>query len=34
MPSQHNLESSEGRIAENTVGGRDRFQRNSLFNGL
>jgi hypothetical protein len=32
MPGQHNSESSECRIAEKTVGGRDRFQRNSLFN--
>jgi hypothetical protein len=34
MPSQHTSESNEGRIAEKTVGGRDRFQRNSLFNGF
>lgn len=34
MPGQHNSESSEGRIAEKTVGDRDRLQRNSLFNGF
>jgi hypothetical protein len=28
------LGSREGRIAEKTVGGRVRFQRNSLFNGF